>query len=82
LCGYLSAERSRVDVVDESPLAVDLDHGQPFAVPRLELRISADVDLLEVEGDLRVHLVDDRPGALAEVTALRVIQADLACRYG
>jgi hypothetical protein len=82
LCDHLSPERSRVDVVDKGTLAVDLDHRKPFAVPRLELRIAADVDLLELKGDLCVDFVDDRPGALAKVTALRVVQTDLACGYG
>ena len=80
MCGHLTAERSRVDVVDEGPLAVDLDHRQPFAVLRFELRVAADVDLLEVERNLAAHLPDDCAGTLAEVTALRVIQRDAS--YG
>ena len=36
--------RLLVEVVDERPLAVDLDHRQPLAVARLETRVAGDVD--------------------------------------
>ena len=63
-------------MVDEGSLALDLDDRQPFAVPRLELRVAADVDLLQIERHLCAHLLDDRAGTLAEVAALRVVQRD------
>jgi hypothetical protein len=39
-------------VIDERPLPVQLDDRQPLAVDGLELRIAADVDLLELETEL------------------------------
>ena len=71
-----TAKGDRVDVVDEGPLAVDLHDGQPLAVSRLQLRVVADVDFVEVEGNLGADLFEDPPRALAEVAALRVIQRD------
>jgi hypothetical protein len=76
-----ASERGAVDVVDEGPLARDLDDGKPFAVARLELGIPADVHLLEVEAQLRPRLFERRASPLAEVAALRRIENDLDC-YG
>ena len=76
MCGHFAAKGRRVDVVDEGPLALDLDHRQPLAVSRLQLRVVADVDFVEVEGNLGADLFEDPPRALAEVAALRVIQRD------
>jgi hypothetical protein len=45
LCVQPAEERSPVEVVDERALAVDLDDGKPLAVARLELGVTADVDL-------------------------------------
>jgi hypothetical protein len=45
----LPAERLRLDEVDESPLAVDLEHRQPLPVAGFEVRIAADVDLRELD---------------------------------
>jgi hypothetical protein len=81
LCRHSAAKRRRVDVVDEGALALDLDHRQPFAVPGFELRVAADVDLLELERDLRPRFLQDPAGTLAEVAALRVVQRD-ARGYG
>jgi hypothetical protein len=76
LCADFSSKGARIDVVDERTAPVDLDHRQPFAVPRLELRIPCDVDLAEVDPGL----AEDAAGALAEVTALRVEEDDVG--YG
>jgi hypothetical protein len=81
LCGHLAPKSRRVDVVDKGALAVDLDHGQPCPVPRLELGIAPDVDLLQLERELRARLLDDCPRSLAEVAALRVVERDPG-RYG
>ncbi len=80
MCAKFAAKRSRVYVVDEGALTVDLDHGQPLTIRRFQLRVPTDVDLLEVERKLAAHLLEDRAGTLAEVTALRVVQPDLS--YG
>jgi hypothetical protein len=63
-------------VVDEPPTAVDLDHRQPFAMLALELRIAADVDLLELEAELLAQPPELLAGALAEVAPLRVVDDD------
>jgi hypothetical protein len=82
LCGHFTAKGIRVDVIDESALAVDLYHRQPFPVARFQLGVAGDLDLLELERDLLPNLGDDRPGALTEVAALRVVEDDLTdkCR--
>jgi hypothetical protein len=77
LCGYFAPKRIRIDVVHEDPLSVDLDHGQPLAIPGLEGGIPADIDLLEVKGNIFPGLLDDPTGALAEVAPFRVVQDDL-----
>jgi hypothetical protein len=63
-------------VVDEGPLAVDLDHREPFPVLRLEVGIAADVDLLQLERHLGADVLDYAPRALAEVAPGRVVQDD------
>ena len=76
----LPPERIGVDVVGERPLAVDLDDREPLAVPGLELRVAADVDLLVVERELRTGGLDHAPRGGTEVAPLRVVEDDL--RYG
>jgi hypothetical protein len=81
LCGYFATKSIGIDVIDESALAVDLHDRQPLAILRLELRISADVDLVELEVGLFSDLFENRARAFAEVAGLRVIQDDLTDRY-
>jgi hypothetical protein len=81
LCGYFAAKRIWIHVIDESALAVDLDDGEPLAILRLEPRIPADVDFIELEVDVLADLFENRARSLAEVAALRVIQDDLMDRY-
>jgi hypothetical protein len=80
LCAETAEECGAVDVVDEGALSVDLDHGQPLAVPRLELRVAADVHLPEVELVLPSKLCERAPRTLAEVTAFGGVDDD--ARYG
>jgi hypothetical protein len=61
-----------LNVIDEGPLAVDLDDGKPFAVPLLEPRIAGDVDLVVLDA-LRI---EDGAGTLAEVAPLRGVEDD------
>jgi hypothetical protein len=61
-----------VDVIDERPLAVDLDHRDPFAVPGLEVGDAGDVDLLVLDRQPFELLL----GALTEAAALRRVQDD------
>jgi hypothetical protein len=77
LCdGQAAAERRLGQVVDERALAVDLDHGQPLAVESLELRVAGDVDLLELERELRAQRLQLAAGPLAEVAALGRVEPD------
>ena len=70
-----------MDVVGEDALALDLDYRQPLAVARLELRIAADVDLLELERVSRTDVHEHGPRPLAEVAAGRGEERD-ADAYG
>ena len=72
----LPTERFGVHVVREDPLAVDLDHGQPLAVARLQLRLPGDVDLLELEALLAAQLGQLRPRTLAEMAVGSVVEGD------
>jgi len=81
LCPYFAPEHAGVDEVDEGSLPVDLHHRQPLPVLRLELAVAADVDLLELEGQLGPDLFEDAAGPLAEVAILCVVQSDLTDRY-
>jgi hypothetical protein len=63
-------------VVHRHPGAVDLDHRQPFAVDDLERRIAGDVDLAKRKPELVAESQNRRAGALAQVTARRVIERD------
>ena len=76
----LPAESVGLDEVRERPLAVDLDDREPLAIAGLELRIAADVDLLELEAELFAGGPDDALGGRAQVTALGVVEND--ARYG
>jgi hypothetical protein len=81
LCAQLTDERGLVQVVDERPLAVDLDHRQPLAVAGLELGVAADVDLAQLELVLPPQLGELPARPLAEMAALGVVDGD-ARRYG
>jgi hypothetical protein len=66
LCVYFANKRGAVQVVNEGPLAVDLDDGKPLAVPSLQLRIAPDVDLAKLELVLLPKLCERAPRTLAE----------------
>jgi hypothetical protein len=73
---HLLAECRLVDVVDERALAVDLDHGQPGTVTRLQQLVAGDVDLLVVEPELVLEARDALARAVAERAALPVEELD------
>src|SRR3954447_5088510 len=73
LCVQFPDERGLVEVVDEGPRAVDLDHRQPLTVLLLELGHAADVHLLELELVLPPRLRERLPCALAEMTVVCVV---------
>jgi hypothetical protein len=79
LCGDPAAESDLVDVVDERALAADLDHRQPLPVTRLQLRVTADVDLGQREPELVPQPGNLRACPLAQMAALGVVERD---RYG
>ena len=60
-----------MDVVDEGPLAVDLDDRQPLAVARLELGLAVDGDLASSNAELVTQRATPRERPLAEVAAAR-----------
>jgi hypothetical protein len=72
----LAPQRVGLDEVDERLLAVDLDDRDQLAIPPFELRVAADIDLLEVEAKLVAQLDDRRPRALAEVATLGAVQTN------
>jgi len=76
LCGEPAAQRVRVDVVGEDPLAVDLDDGEPFPVALLQLGVARDVDLFEREAELAAELLELLARPVAEMAALRVVEGD------
>jgi hypothetical protein len=76
LCRQFSSQRGRIDEVDEGPLAVELDDRQPLPIPGLELRVAADVDLVE----RLAGRCQDVSSLLAERAAGSVIEDDP--RYG
>jgi hypothetical protein len=61
-------------------LPVDLDHRQPLAVPRLEVGIARDVDLVELEAELLLKRTQARERLLAQMAPRRVVEDD--ARYG
>jgi hypothetical protein len=76
----LPRESGRLDEVDESSAAADLDHRQPLAVALLERRVARDVDLGELERRLCARGLEQLARAVAEAAPLRGVQDDL--RYG
>ena len=63
-------------MVHRHPGAVDLDHGQPFAIDDLERRIAGDVDLAKRKVELVAEPQNRLAGAVAQVAARRVVQGD------
>jgi hypothetical protein len=70
----------RVDVVDEPPPSVDLDHRDPLPVRGLEPRVTVDRDLLQLEAELVARRRDDAARRRAEVAARGGVEDDF--RYG
>jgi hypothetical protein len=82
LCGPKPPDqRIGMDVVGEDALAVDLDDREPLAIRRLQLRVAADVDLLQLERMLRTNGSEHLAGPLAEVAPRRGEERD-ANAYG
>jgi hypothetical protein len=64
----LPHERRLVDVVDERPLAVDLDHRQPLSVARFQDLVARDVDRVVLDAET----IELRSRPLAEAAPLTV----------
>ena len=71
-----AAKSIRLDEVRESSFAVDLDDRQPLAVPGLEVEISPDVDLCQLELQLGTKALDDSARGGTEVAAFGVVEDD------
>jgi hypothetical protein len=69
-----------VDEERESLLPIDHDDGNSLAVTALELLVTRDVDLLEVERNLGADGLDHTQRVLAEVAPLRGIENDVTDR--
>ena len=63
-------------MVDEGPPPLDLDHGQPLAVSRLQGGVAGDVDLDEAVAELGLQPAQGGERPLAEVAARRVVDGD------
>ena len=75
LCSrQLAPERLGLDVVSADPLAVDLDHGNQLAIARLELGVTVDRDLGELEPELVAKLEELRVRPFAEVASLGLVE--------
>jgi hypothetical protein len=72
----LAPERLGLHVVRADSLAVDLDDRNQRTVARLQLRISVDPDLLDLEPQLGSELLEPRAGPLAEVAAVGSVEDD------
>ena len=64
----LPPQRIGRNEVDERPLSVDLDDGDQLAKARLELGVSVDRHLLELEPELVAGCQNGLASALAEMT--------------
>jgi hypothetical protein len=71
-----------MDVVDETPPAVDLDDRDPLPVRRLEPGVAVDRNLAQLEAELVPRGADDAAGGLAEMTARRGVEDDVDFGYG
>jgi hypothetical protein len=69
-----------VDVVDETPAAVDLHDRDPLPVLGLQRGVAVDRDLSQLELQLVPRGADDAAGRLAEMAAGRRVEDDLG--YG
>lgn len=69
-----------MDVVDEAPLAIDLDDRNPLPILGLELRHSVDRHLAQLEAELAARSRHDAPSRRAEMAARRGVEDDLG--YG
>jgi hypothetical protein len=69
-------QRVRLDPVDRQPLAVELEHGEPFAVTPLEVGIAGDLDLLDVEAELGAERLQVLARPLAEVAIARDVERE------
>ena len=72
----LAAKRVGLDEVGERALSLDLDDGKPLAVASLQVGISTDVYLGELEPELRPRGLDDTARRGAEVAAFGVVEDD------
>jgi hypothetical protein len=77
----LPPEGVGVDVVRKDLLAVDRDDRDQLAVALLELRVARDVDLLELELELRLHRLERRARSVAKAATRRTVENDATYGY-
>ena len=77
----LPAKRLGLDEVGERALAVDLDDRKPLAIAGLEVGVTADVDLLELEAELLPGRLENTPRGGTEVAPLGVEKGDAGYGY-
>ena len=75
-----TSQRFWVYKVRESPPAIDLHDREMLSIARLEVRLAADVDELEVELELVLYSADDLERTRAEGAVDGVVERD--ARYG
>ena len=66
----------RVHEVRKSLRSVNEHDRDALAVPALELGIAGDLDLLQLERNLRPNTLDHPPGALAEMAGIGAVERD------
>jgi len=77
----LPTQRVGRDEVDEGLLTVDLDDRDQLAIPRLQLGIPVDRDLLQLEAELVARSDDRLARLLAQMAPRGAVQPDQR-RYG
>jgi hypothetical protein len=77
----LPTQRVGRDEVDEGLLTVDLDDRDQLAIPRLQLGIPVDRDLLQLETELVARSDDRLARLLAQMAPRGAVQPDQR-RYG
>jgi hypothetical protein len=69
-------QRGLLDPVDRDLLAADLDHGDPLPEALLELRDPGDVDLVDLEPQLRRERLELVARAVAQVAVSGRVEGD------
>ena len=77
MCDQLATERVGRNVVDERLLTPDRHHRNELAVAALEIVVTGDVDLGELEAELVLQLLERGSRPVTEVAPGRVVEDDV-----